>query len=147
MKIPNPLNARYGFFLLLISLELCFPVTRIPNQTEINNQDKNNEILAWFALSSWPKIHFDIDGNKPDKAGDLVTDSLTCSGDLCIVMHPPLNTSAICPRLRPLNSQLTASQSVSQCPCAIPHMVRPDNITPHVHIRTASGGPTLCGLS
>ena len=75
MKIPNPLNARYGFFLLLISLELCFPVTRIPNQTKINNQDKNNEILAWFALSSWPKIQFDIDGNKPGKAGDLVTDS------------------------------------------------------------------------
>ena len=75
MKIPNPLNARYGFFLLLISLELCFPVTRIPNQTEINNQDKNNEILAWFAFSSWPKIQFVIDGNKPGKAGDLVTDS------------------------------------------------------------------------
>ena len=56
-------------------MELCFPVTRIPNQTEINNQDKNNEILAWFALSSWPKIQFDIDGNKPGKAGDLVTDS------------------------------------------------------------------------
>ena len=54
---------------------MCFPVTRIPNQTEINNQDKNNEILAWFALSSWPKIQFDIDGNKPGKAGDLVTDS------------------------------------------------------------------------
>ena len=26
-------------------LMLCFPVTRIPNQTEINNQDKNNEIF------------------------------------------------------------------------------------------------------
>ena len=75
MKIPNSYNARYGFFLLLISLELCFPVTRIPNQTEINNQDKNNEILAWFAFSSWPKIQFVIDGNKPGKAGDLVTDS------------------------------------------------------------------------